>query len=87
VGNVNLYDGVSRMEAYLNTLRGPDMEEISYIRLNPRYNADEEIVDAYQINYSGLDSPITLYFSIYDYENLMAALGFSCEAAFPLRQP
>ena len=87
VGNVNLYDGVSRMEAYLNTLRGPNMEEISYIRLNPRYNADEEIVDAYQINYSGLDSPITLYFSIYDYETLMAPLGFTCEAAFPLRQP
>ncbi|HNW96038.1 MAG TPA: hypothetical protein PKL60_07610 [Anaerolineaceae bacterium] len=87
VGNVNLYDGVSRMEAYLNTLRGPNMEEISYIRLNPQFNAEEEVVDAYQINYAGLSSPVILYFSIYSYETPLAPLGFSCEAAFPLRQP
>ena len=87
VGSVNMYDGIARMEAYLNTLRGPNLEEISYIRLNPQYNADEEIVDAYQISYAGSGDPITIYFSIYSYETLLAPLGFSCEAAFPLRQP
>ena len=87
VGNVNLYDGISRMEAYLNTLRGPNMEEISYIRLSPSYNAAEEIVDAYQITYAGLSAPLTLYFSIYAFETPMAPHGFSCEAAFPLSQP
>jgi len=87
VGSVNLYDGVSRMEAYLNTLRGPNMEEINYIRINPQYNAENEIVDAYQINYAGSGEPITIYFSIYSYETPMAPLGFSCEAAFPLQRP
>lgn len=87
VGTVNLYDGISRMEAYLNTLRGPNMEEISYIRLSPQFNAQDEVVDAYQITYSGLDSPVILYFSIYSYSTPMAPLGFTCEAAFPLQQP
>ena len=87
VGTVNIYDGISRMEAYLNTLRGPNMEEISYIRLSPEFNAKEEVVDAYQITYAGLGSPIILYFSIYSYETPMAPLGFTCEAAFPLQQP
>ena len=62
------------------------MEEISYIRLSPSYNAAEEIVDAYQINYAGL-SALALYFSIYAFETPMAPHGFSCEAAFPLSQP
>ncbi len=87
VGSLNLYDGIARMEAYLNTLRGPNFEEIIYSRLNPIYNKAEQIVDPYEIIYAGLSEPLTLYFDLYTYESPMAPAGFTCEAAFPLQQP
>lgn len=87
LGSVNLYDGIARMEAYLNTLRGPNLEEIFYTRLNPTYNKTGLIVDPYQISYDGLAQPLTLYFDLYTYEKPMAPAGFSCEADFPIQQP
>jgi hypothetical protein len=87
VGSLNLYDGIARMEAYLNTLRGPNFEEIIYSRQNPIYNKAEQIVDPYEITYAGLSEPLTLYFDLYTYESPMAPAGFTCEAAFPLQQP
>jgi hypothetical protein len=87
LGSVNLYDGVARMEAYLNTLRGPKFEEISYTRLNPIFNGAEQVVDRYEISYAGLPEPITLYFDMYTYKAPMAPASFTCEAAFPLQQP
>lgn len=87
LGSLNLYDGIARMEAYLNTLRGPNFEEIIYSRLNPIYNKAEQIVDPYEIIYAGLSEPLTLYFDLYTYESPMAPAGFTCEAAFPLQQP
>jgi hypothetical protein len=87
LGSVNLYDGITRMEAYLNTLRGPNFEEISYTRLDPMYNQGDQIVDPYEISYVGLSKPLTLYFDLYTYEPPMAPVGFTCEAAFPLQQP
>ncbi len=87
LGSLNLYDGIARMEAYLNTLRGPNFEEISYTRLDPVYNQADQIVDPYKITYAGLSKPLTLYFDLYNYESPMAPAGFTCEAAFPLQQP
>lgn len=87
LGSVNLYDGIARMEAYLNTLRGPNFEEIIYSRHNPVYNKAGQIVDPYEISYAGLSEPLTLYFDLYTYESPMAPAGFTCEAAFPLQQP
>jgi len=87
LGSQNLYDGIARMEAYLNTLRGPNFEEISYTRLDPMYNQADQIVDPYEISYAGLSEPLTLYFDLYTYEAPMAPAGFTCEAAFPLQQP
>jgi len=87
LGSLNLYDGIARMEAYLNTLRGPNFEEIIYTRLNPVYNHASQIVDPYEISYAGLSKPLTLYFDLYTYEAPMAPIGFTCEAAFPLEQP
>lgn len=87
VGNINLYDGISRMEAYLNTLRGPANEEIFYSRQTPSYNQQDEIVDAYQISYDGLTEPRLLYFDIYHYDTPLAPLGYTCESTFPLYTP
>ncbi len=87
VGNTNIADGLERMELYLNTLRGPGFEEISYTRLNPLYNTQREIVDAYTVTYAGLAGPMTLYFEIFKFETPQAPLGFNCEAPFPLSAP
>lgn len=87
VGNTNIVDGIERIELYLNTLRGPAYEEVFYTRLNPLYNAQREIVDAYTITYPGLAEPITLYFEIFQFETPLAPLGFNCEAPFPLSAP
>jgi hypothetical protein len=87
LGSLNLYDGIARMEAYLNNLRGPNFEEISYTRLAPDYNQAGKIVDLYQVSYPGMPQPLTLYFDLYTYEAPMAPAGFTCQAAFPLQQP
>ena len=87
VGNTNIKDGLEREELYLNTLRGPAYEEIAYTRLNPLYNAEREIVDAYTVTYPGLAEPVTLHFEIFKFETPKAPLGFNCEAPFPLAAP
>lgn len=87
VGNTNIKDGLERQELYLNTLRGPNYEEISYTRLNPLYNTEREIVDAYTVTYPGLAEPVKLYFEIFKFESPLAPLGFNCEAPFPLSAP
>jgi len=87
VGNTNIADGLQRQELYLNTLRGPGFEEVSYSRLNPLYNTQREIVDAYTVTYAGLAEPVKLYFEIFKYEAPQAPLGFNCEAPFPLTAP
>ncbi|MFZ3071335.1 MAG: hypothetical protein WA110_09490, partial [Anaerolineaceae bacterium] len=87
VGNTNLYDGLSREEAYLNTLRGSGHQEIYYSRLDPTYNQNDEIVDVYEITYDGLAEPVTLYFDMYHFETPLAPLGYTCEASFPIQAP
>ncbi|MEA4812366.1 MAG: hypothetical protein VB108_07355 [Anaerolineaceae bacterium] len=87
VGNTHIADGLAREELYLNTLRGPQFQPITFTRLDPLYNAAGEIVDAYQISYEGLAEPLTLYFDIYKFEPPLAPIGFSCEAPFPLSAP
>jgi hypothetical protein len=87
VGNTNIADGLQREELYLNTLRGPGFEEVTFTRLNPLYNTAREIVDAYTVNYPGLAEPVTLYFEIFKFETPEAPLGFNCEAPFPLNAP
>ena len=87
VGSQALYDGRTREETYLATLRGPQGEEVFFSRLDPRYHAAGTIVDPYEIRYTGLAEPLTLYFDIYHYGTLLAPSGLSCEADFPLFEP
>lgn len=87
VGNINLYDGRSREETYLATLRGPQGQEIFFTRQEPLYNAAGVIVDPYEVNYDGIEQPRLLYFDIYSFETLLVPQSFSCEAPFPLYAP
>ena len=87
VGNTNLKDGPEREQIYLLTLRGPENQEIIFTRQAPQFNQSGTIVDPYQIEYDGLEVPLTLYFDLYNFASLQVPIGFTCEAAFPIPAP
>ena len=86
-GNINLYDGRTRQETYLLTLRGPNYEEVFFSRLSPEFNELGVIVDPYRIEYAGIPQAVVLYFDMNSFESLYAPQGFTCEAAFPISAP
>jgi hypothetical protein len=73
--------GPARERAYLDNLRGPHGEPISYQR-NGSLNFEDTILDEYVVH--GLGIPVTLYIDMYTFEELKAPAGFSCADAFDL---
>ena len=86
-GNTNLYDGRTRQETYLLTLRGPNFEEVFFTRLAPEFNQLGAVVDPYLVEYAQIPEAVTLYFDMNTFEMLYAPQGFTCEAAFPISAP
>ena len=86
-GNTNLYDGRTRQETYLLTLRGPNNEEVFFTRLAPEFNDQGIIVDPYRIEYAQIPEAVTLYFDMNTFEPLFVPQCFTCEAAFPISAP
>jgi len=80
----DVFGGPARARAYLDTLRGPNGETLSYTRNGSVVN-DTTILDAYTIN--GLAQATTLYVDQYSYETLKAPVGFTCSSPFPLSAP
>jgi hypothetical protein len=80
----DVFGGPARARAYLDTLRGPNGETLSYTRNGSVVN-DATILDAYTIN--GLAQATTLYVDQYSYETLKAPVGFTCSSPFPLSAP
>jgi hypothetical protein len=76
--------GVSRERAYLDHLRGPNGESLSYERQGSLPSGDT-ILDIYNINGPGVDE--VLYVDLYNYAELQAPVGFTCEGPFPLSAP
>lgn len=87
VGNINLYDGRTRIESYLLTLRGPGGEEILFSRKTPERNDQGVVIDLWETDYSGSHAPQMLYFDIYTYAQPLAVAGYTCEAPFPITAP
>ena len=87
VGNTSLIDGPVREQLYLLTLRGPENQEVIFTRQAPQFNQAGVIVDPYQIEYSGLEEPVLLYFDLYNFASLQVPIGFTCEAPFPIPTP
>lgn len=80
------FDGPSRERAYLNNLRGPKGEVISYERRGSLPH-DDTILDIYDITYAGSSGTITIYIDEYIFSELMAPIGFTCAGPFPLGAP
>jgi hypothetical protein len=78
----DLFGGPARERAYLDNLRGPNGEPISYERTGS-LNFEDTILDEYVIN--GLATPVNLYIDIYKFEELKAPVGFTCAGPFNLQ--
>lgn len=72
VGSARLEDGDRNQRAYLDQLRGPRGERLTYLRLGsccefstPRGYEGKGRLDAYEVRYPGLAKPIVLYMDLY----------------------
>ena len=77
-----IFGGPARERAYLDNLRGPNGEPISYER-EGSLNFEDSILDEYAI--TGLGTPVRLYIDIYKFEELKAPAGFTCVDSFDLK--
>lgn len=78
------FDGPSRERAYLDHLLGPNGEALSYERGGSTM-AGDVILDVYQVSGTGID--FILYIDEYNFSELQAPVGFTCQGAFPLSAP
>src|SRR5688572_15656453 len=86
VGGSPLY-GASRQRRYLDSLRGPEGQAITYKRTGQFRAPDETILDGYVLTYDGLEKPITLYLDWYHYNPPKAPRSFTCAQPFNLGPP
>jgi hypothetical protein len=78
------FEGPSREEAYLDNLRGPNGEGLTYERTRSLESGDT-ILDEYHVAGPGVDE--VLYLDEYDFSELQAPAGFTCLGPFPLAAP
>jgi hypothetical protein len=87
VGGSPLY-GAARQRRYLETLRGPAGETVTFTRLPAVDSPDgESLIDRYEVRYAGLETPAILHLDWYHYTELLAPQGFTCGQAFNLGIP
>ena len=84
VGGMNEQRGPDNERAFLNSLLGPDGQELTYKREGsccpfetPNGFAGYGLLDMYEIKYEGLEEPITLYLNMHDSEELYVPVGFT----------
>lgn len=77
-------DGPPRERAFLDSLRGPNGEVVSYERKRSVSHGDT-ILDEYEVSYSGKN--VILYLDEYSYEEPKAPVGFICKEPIPFSSP
>ena len=79
----------AREQRYLNALRGPAGQALSYKRRGaiegPRWGDRITFIDAYEVTYTGAEKPLTLYLDAYRYWEHQAPVGFTCAEPFNLQ--
>jgi hypothetical protein len=86
VGGGPMY-GLARQKRYLDTLRGPEGQPVTYKRTGTQRAADETIVDVYEVRYEGLEKPIVLFIDWYHFNPYKAPRGLTCAVPFNLQPP
>jgi hypothetical protein len=76
----------AREERYLAALRGPSGEPLTLRRLGQARSQrhPDTILDAFEVTYEGLETPITLYLDAYHYWEHRAPQGLTCARPFNL---
>src|SRR6476646_6277691 len=79
----------ARERRYLDALRGPTGEPLTYKRIGSLLGPDgHTILDGYEVTYTGLETPITLYLDAYHFDDaLKAPKGFVCAVPIALQPP
>lgn len=84
VGGFETRNGPTNQQRYIASLAGPDGEVLSFKRLGSCCPYPSEkgfdgtgMLDIYSVTYDGLETPIKLYISFYDYEKLYLPNGFT----------
>jgi hypothetical protein len=70
----------ARETRYLDALRGPDGQAISYKRRGAVKSSSDPLIliDVYEVTYDGRDEPVPLYLDAYHYWEQRAPKGFTC---------
>jgi outer membrane biosynthesis protein TonB len=74
------FEGPARSRAYLDNLRGPVGQTVSYVRVGS-IPYEDILLDLYELTYDG--GSASLYIDIYNFTGPRAPVGFTCAAAFP----
>jgi len=78
--------GGDRTYQFLNSLRGPNGEEVSYDRVgtccpfdtpNSPFEDGKGLLEVYVISYPGIDQPKRLYFNWYDEGDVLIPMGLT----------
>lgn len=86
VGGGPLY-GAARQKRYLEALRGPRGEAVTFNRTGSTGDPNVALIDRYVVTYEGLTKPIDLYLDFYHYTDTLAPHGFTCGTSFNLGLP
>lgn len=87
VGGLPMY-GPARQRRFLQALSGPAGQPITFTRrgsLAP--NAEQIILDLYEVTYPGLDKPIELFLDLYRWDPPKAPRGLVCAIEIGLAPP
>lgn len=76
--------GPSRERAYLDNLRGPNGEPVTYERMGS-FEFDDTILDQFVVMFAG--KQVILFLDEYSFTTPIAPVGFTCLAEFPLSAP
>lgn len=82
----DFFDGPARERAYLDTLRGPNGEEISYERTGSSESGGS-ILDIFNLTIAGQGGIKKLYIDEYTYQAPLIPRGFQCFAPAPFKEP
>ena len=86
VGGSPIY-GAARQRRYLDALRGPEGQIVTYKRLGQVGAPDGTILDAYEVTYQGLEKPVRLFLDWYHYTPPRLPRGFTCGGPISLGLP
>jgi hypothetical protein len=88
LGMVDIHEGAANRQKFLNALRGPAGEAVTYKRTQPCCPFETPnyghisgkkfgLLETYEVSYEGLEEPVLLYLNLYDSGEILAPKGFT----------